>query len=84
MFSFTIGLLTALFVGLVVASWMRMRARLVGVRARGGPVVDDAAVRRILEEGVLESDEEPPLDAHEIEDEERRFWSESWDEPDEW
>ncbi|HKJ00999.1 MAG TPA: hypothetical protein VJ997_01055, partial [Longimicrobiales bacterium] len=79
MISFTIALLSAFLVGLVTASGLRLRARLL--RRSGGavPVVDDDAVRRILEEGVFEVDVEPPLDLDEIEDEERRFWSERWD-----
>ena len=84
MIPFTIALLSAFLVGLVTASGLRLRARLL--RRRGGSmgVVDDHAVRRILEEGVFEADVEPPLDLDEIEDEERRFWSEHWDEPEEW
>jgi len=84
MISFTIALLSAFLVGLVAASGLRLRARLLRRPGGTGPVVDDEAVRRILEEGVLEVDVEPPLDLDEIEDEERRFWSEHWDEPEEW
>lgn len=84
MLSFTIGLLSAFLVGLVAASGLRMRARLLQRRGRDMPVVDDEAVRRILQEGVLEAEVEEPLDLDEIENEERRFWSERWDEPDEW
>lgn len=84
MLSFTIALLMAFLVGLVAASGLRMRARLRRRRGRSMPVVDDDAVRRILQEGVLEADGEAPLDMDEIEDEERRFWSERWDEPEEW
>lgn len=84
MLSFTIALLSAFLVGLVAASGVRMRARLLQRRGRTMPLVDDEAVRRILREGVLEADGESPLDLDEIEDEERRFWSERWDEPEEW
>ena len=48
------------------------------------PVVDDDAVKAILETGRLVTEEEEPLDLREIEEEERRFWSERWDEPEEW
>lgn len=48
------------------------------------PAVDDDAVRRILETGTLTLDQEPPLDMDEIEEEEERFWSETWDEPEDW
>ena len=86
MFSFIIALLSAFLVGLVMASGLRLRARLLrsGRGRECMPVVDDEAVRRILEEGVLDVDVEPPLDLNEIDDEERRFWSERWDEPEEW
>jgi len=47
------------------------------------PVVDDEAIVRILEEGVLEEGADELLDQAEIDGEERRFWSERWDEPEE-
>jgi hypothetical protein len=48
-------------------------------------IVDDEAVRRILETGVLTVEDDEPLDLDAIEAEEKRFWSEMWDEPgDEW
>ena len=84
MLSFTIALLSAFLVALVAASGLRIRARLLQHRGSSTPVVDDEAVRRILQEGVLESSVEEPLDMDEIEEEERRFWSERWDEPEEW
>jgi hypothetical protein len=46
--------------------------------------LDDDAIRRIIETGALSLDQDPPLDLEEIEEEEDRFWSESWDEPEEW
>jgi hypothetical protein len=84
MISFTVALLSAFLVGLAMASGLRLRARLLRRRQRTMPVVDDEAVRRILEQGVFEAKVEPPLDLEEIEEEERRFWSERWDEPEEW
>ncbi len=56
---------------------LRLRSRKGGV---GG--LDDAQIRRIEETGRLEVDE--PLDREEIQAEEKRFWEESWDEPEEW
>lgn len=47
-----------------------------------GPDVDDDTVRRIEEEGRIETDERQPLDHDRIREEEDRFWSETWDEPD--
>lgn len=85
MLSFTFALLIAFLMGLMVARGIRLRAR---IRERLGPArpqVDDDAVRRIIEEGVLSHEEDEPLDFDEIAEEERRFLSETnWDEPEEW
>jgi len=83
MLSFTLALVSAFLVGLTVASGILLRYRLSG-RDRRTPTVDDAAVRAILETGVLVADEDEPLDLKSIDEEERRFWSEKWDEPEEW
>ncbi len=82
--SFTFALLAAFLVGMVVASGVLLRLRLRERLGRRTPVVDDDAVRAILHEGVLRTDEDPPLDLDEIDDEERRFWDERWDEAEEW
>lgn len=83
MLYFTIAFLSAFLVGLVAASGLRLRGRLRRRLVRCVPVVDDGAVSQILEKGVLAVDEDEPLDQREIDDEERRFWSERWDEPEE-
>jgi hypothetical protein len=70
--------------GLVFVAGLSLRNRLRERLATREPRVDDEAVRAILETGRLVTDEDEPLDWEEIEEEERRFWSESWDEPDEW
>lgn len=71
--------------GLVVlafAAGVSLRVRLHRhVRARI-PVVDDEALDTIRNTGILTDDDEP-LDIREIDEEERKFWSESWDEPEE-
>ena len=77
-------LFLAVLLMLVVASGISVRSRLRQRVGRRGPRVDDDAVRRILETGRLTTDEDAPLDLREIDDEERRFWSESWEDPDEW
>lgn len=46
-------------------------------RARAG--LSDDAIRAIEERGRLEV--EDPLDLDEVAEEEERFWSETWDEP---
>lgn len=58
----------------------------LGVRRRESfgpstPVVDDDLIRKIIEDGEIYVDEDEPLDLNEVDDEEERFWSESWDEP---
>jgi hypothetical protein len=63
----------------------------VGVRRKLGAALDDAehslddeAIRRIVDTGSVVVDQDPPLDLDEIEEEEERFWSETWDEPEDW
>lgn len=69
---------------LLVAAGVRLRARLRRHSEARGPTVDDEALRRIVEEGRLVTDEDEPLDLGEIREEERRFWEdERWDEADE-
>jgi len=48
------------------------------------PVIDDEAVEEILQSGTIVTSEDEPLDLGDIDEEERKFWSESWNEPDEW
>ncbi len=69
---------------LAFAAGVSLRVRL---RDRVGspiPELDDEGLRAILETGSLTTEEDEPLDLPDIDDEERRFWSESWDEPEEW
>ncbi len=46
------------------------------------PLIDDEAIDAILTIGTLTDDDEP-LDIGDIDEEERKFWSESWDDPEE-
>ena len=66
----------------VAAGWSlyERRRRLKPAR----PVVDDEAIRRIVETGELHVEEDEPLNLEAIDDEEERFWSETWDEPEDW
>jgi hypothetical protein len=48
------------------------------------PSLDDEAIDTIVATGRLVVDEEESLDLDDIDEEEDRFWSESWDEPEEW
>jgi hypothetical protein len=68
---------------LMVAAAVRMHVRRRELTASPIPRVDDAAVDAILETGELRVEDEP-LDLTEIDQREERFWSESWEEPEEW
>ena len=70
-------------IALMVAAAVRLHARRKELTASPVPRVDDAAILAILETGELAVDDEP-LDLREIDEREERFWSESWDEPEEW
>jgi hypothetical protein len=75
-FVFGAGLAT-----LAILAGVSLRARQADVIGRGRPVLDDVAIEQIIEQGEIWVDEDDPLDLDEIDDEEERFWSESWDEP---
>lgn len=68
---------------LVVTAGLKSYARRRAVLAAGLPSIDDDAIRTIVETGALTIDVDEPLDLREIGEEEDRFWSESWDEPEE-
>lgn len=68
---------------LMVAAALRMHARRRDLMASPIPRVDDAAIDSILETGQLRVEDEP-LDLTEIDQSEERFWSETWEEPEEW
>lgn len=80
---------------LVIAAGLSLHVRRKDAIASTVPMVDDDAIERILATGelvVVDDDapdlglllEQEALDPREIDDEEERFWSESWDEPTEW
>ncbi len=66
---------------LVLAAGLAVRVRLLRRRARRRAGLDDSDIRRIERTGALRTDEEEPLDQDLIDEEERRFWEQSWDEP---
>ena len=71
-------MVTWLFVGgalLVAGAGLSVRRRMA--RLRGG--LSDDAIRAIEAHGRFEAEE--PLDLEEAAEEEERFWSETWDEP---
>jgi hypothetical protein len=84
MLSLALTLFWGFLAGLLVAFGVLFRRRLRERIGRQGLTVGDDDVRAILERGVLTFDEDEPLDLMEIDEEERRFWTEKWDEPEEW
>ncbi|MEC9014917.1 MAG: hypothetical protein VYD37_00385 [Gemmatimonadota bacterium] len=74
----------ALITVLLVTDGFSLLIRLRFRFGKIGPCVDDAAIEEILATGALTTDEDSPLDIEQIDGEERKFWSQTWDEPDEW
>ncbi len=77
-------LLWVVLVALTVAAGWSLYVRRRKLVAAQVPSLDDEAIRTILQTGELYVDDDEPLDLEEIEEEEERFWSETWDEPDDW
>lgn len=69
---------------LVLVVWLSLRARFKESIRRTPPTLDDDAIRRIEDVGVVSTDEDEPLDLDEIRKEESLFWEEErWDEAEE-
>ncbi len=68
---------------LVVTAGLKAYARRRAVLAASLTSLDDDAIRSIVETGSLTVEVDEPLDLREIGEEEERFWSERWDEPEE-
>ncbi len=66
---------------LILGAGFLVRWRIRESTRRAPPEVTDEALRRIVEEGVLRNDDPGPLDEEAIREEEDRFWSETWDRP---
>jgi hypothetical protein len=69
---------------LMIAAGVRLHVQRKELSASPTPRVDDDALNAILTRGQLTVEEDEPLDLTEIDEREERFWSESWDEPEEW
>lgn len=71
---------------LVGLGGVRYLARLRSSRSGStGPSVDDEVLRQILQTGRLATDDEDePLDMAAAAEAEEEFWSEGWDEPEEY
>ena len=69
---------------LVAVAALRRAAAARELRRRDGTELDDAAIRRIVEEGRVHlAGDDEPLDEGEIARAEEEFWDASWDEPEE-
>ena len=69
---------------LVVTAGVSLRMQLRDRVEKNRPSVDDVAIEEILATGALTTDEDSPLNIEQIDEEEQKFWSQTWDEPDEW
>lgn len=79
------GALAVLALAAGVAARRRVARRGRGTAGGSGQGLSDHDLRQIEERGFLARDEDEPLDAETIEEEERRFWSsEAWDRAEEY
>lgn len=70
---------------LTVLTMLAVVVRLL--RRRSGPTrggVTDDMVRQIERQGTLRVEEHEPIDLNDVRAEEDAFWSETWDEPEEY
>lgn len=77
-------LFATVLAALAVAAGLSVHFRRRQLLASTRPSLDDEAIDTIVATGRLVVDEEESLDLDDIDEEEDRFWSESWDEPEEW
>jgi hypothetical protein len=73
----------AFLAALAIAAGLSIHFRRRELLAASLSTVDDRAIELILRKGELFVDDEP-LDLDEIDEEEQRFWSETWEEPEDW
>ncbi len=67
---------------MVISARVSLRLRRSRKVEEKAQILDDQAVDRIIRQGKLSINEDV-LDLDAIDDEEERFWSETWDEPEE-
>ena len=67
---------------LVISAQVSLRLRRSRKIEEKAQILDDQAVDRIIRHGKISINEDV-LDLEAIDDEEERFWSETWDEPEE-
>lgn len=75
------GVSAVLLAVLAIAGGVLYRNRVRDYVGRRRDVVDDDMIRRIESQGTV--DVEDPIDMDEVRREEERFWSETWDRPEE-
>jgi len=78
-----LGTLFIILAAIVLAGGLLSRRRVRDTVEGDVPLVTDEVMRRILEEGHLDPDEDEPLDEDRIREAEDRFWDEEWDRPEE-
>lgn len=72
-------------VSLSVAAGVTIHVKRKDTIASETPTVDDEVIEQIIETGAVFMDEDEPLNLEDVDYEEQRFWSDSWDEPtEEW
>ena len=67
---------------MVISAQLSLRLRRSRKIEQKAQILDDQAVDRIIRHGKISINEDV-LDLEAIDDEEERFWSETWDEPEE-
>lgn len=76
-------ILLALAAVAAVAGYLSRR-RIRRVLKGDEPIVTDAVLRSILEEGEIDASDDEPLDEDAIREAEDEFWQEDWDDPEPW
>ncbi len=79
-----LGTLFFLLAALVVVGGLLFRGRLRRTVDGRDPMTDDPLLREILAESDADIPEDPPLDEDAIREAEDDFWSESWDQAEDW
>lgn len=79
-----LGTLFFLLAALVIVGGLLFRGRLRKSVDGRDPMTDDPLLREILSESGARGPEAEPLDEDAIREAEDEFWSQEWDEPEDW
>ena len=79
-----LGTLFFFMAALVVVGGLLFRGRLRRRVDGRDPMTDDPLLREILGQGGAQGPDEPPLDEDAIREAEDEFWSQEWDQPEDW